>query len=48
MNGVEPFAYLKVTLTAIAAGHPQSCLDNLLSCWSGRLPTASRCARMSS
>ncbi|WP_421566014.1 transposase domain-containing protein [Ochrobactrum sp. EDr1-4] len=27
---VEPFAYLKATLTAIAAGCPQSCLDDLL------------------
>lgn len=30
INDVEPFAYLKATLTAIAAGHPQSCLDDLL------------------
>src|SRR5690606_18233190 len=30
INGVEPFAYLKATLTAIANGHPQSRLDNLL------------------
>ncbi|WP_421566294.1 transposase domain-containing protein [Ochrobactrum sp. EDr1-4] len=33
INDVEPFAYLKATLTAIAAGHPQSCLDDLLP-WS--------------
>jgi len=31
INGVEPFAYLKATLTAIANGHPQSRLDELLS-----------------
>ncbi|MEY8839967.1 transposase domain-containing protein, partial [Cribrihabitans sp. XS_ASV171] len=28
--GVEPFAYLKSTLEAIAAGHPQSRIDDLL------------------
>jgi hypothetical protein len=28
INGVEPFAYLKATLTAIANGHPQSRLDD--------------------
>jgi len=27
---IEPFAYLKATLTAIADGYPQSCLDDLL------------------
>ena len=30
INGVEPFAYLKSTLEAIAAGHPQGRLDELL------------------
>lgn len=30
INGVEPFAYLKATLTAIANGHPQSHIDDLL------------------
>ena len=30
INGVEPFAYLKATLTAIANSHPQSRLDDLL------------------
>jgi transposase len=30
INGVEPFAYLKATLEAIAAGHPASQLDELL------------------
>jgi transposase len=30
INGVEPFAYLKATLEAIAAGHPASRLDELL------------------
>jgi len=30
INGVEPFAYLKSTLEAIATGHPQSRLDDLL------------------
>ncbi|NVK16511.1 MAG: IS66 family transposase [Rhodobacteraceae bacterium] len=30
INGAEPFAYLKATLEAIAAGHPASRLDELL------------------
>lgn len=30
MNGVEPFAYLASTLTALAKGHPQSRIDDLL------------------
>jgi transposase len=30
INGIEPFAYLKATLTAIAHGQPQSRLDDLL------------------
>ena len=30
MNGVEPYAYLKATLEAIAAGHPASRIDELL------------------
>ena len=30
MNGVEPCAYLKATLEAIAAGHPASRIDELL------------------
>lgn len=30
INGVEPFAYLKATLEAIANGHPQSAIDDLL------------------
>lgn len=30
INGVEPFAYLKATLHAIAAGHPQGQIDDLL------------------
>jgi transposase len=30
INGIEPFAYLKATLTAIANGHPQSDIDDLL------------------
>ncbi len=33
INGVEPFAYLKATLTAIAKGHLQSRIDDLLP-WS--------------
>jgi transposase len=30
INGVEPFAYLKATLEAIAAGHPQKRINDLL------------------
>jgi transposase len=30
INGVEPFAYLKATLEAIATGHPQNRIDDLL------------------
>ena len=30
MNGIEPFAYLKATLEAIAGGHPASQIDGLL------------------
>ncbi|MEO0823972.1 MAG: transposase [Pseudomonadota bacterium] len=30
MNGVEPFAYLKATLQALANGHPASEIDDLL------------------
>ena len=30
INGIDPFAYLKATLTAIANGHAQSRLDDLL------------------
>ena len=30
LNGIEPYAYLKATLKAIAAGHPASRIDELL------------------
>jgi len=30
MNGVNPHAYLKATLEAIAAGHPASDIDALM------------------
>ncbi|ABL71382.1 IS66 C-terminal element [Paracoccus denitrificans] len=30
VNGVEPFAYLKTTLEAVAASHPQARIDDLL------------------
>ncbi|MFN3143745.1 MAG: transposase domain-containing protein [Paracoccaceae bacterium] len=30
INGVEPFAYMKSTVEAIAAGHPQSRIDDPL------------------
>ena len=30
INDIKPFAYLNATLTAIAKGHPQSRLDDLI------------------
>ena len=30
LNGVNPFAYLKSTLEALAGGHPQTKLDDLM------------------
>ncbi len=30
LNGVEPYAWMKATLEAIADGHPQSCIDELM------------------
>ena len=30
LNGVEPYAYLKATLEAIAAGHPAARIDELM------------------
>ncbi|MCA0957263.1 transposase domain-containing protein [Mameliella alba] len=31
VNGVEPFAYLKATPEAVAAGHPASRVDELVT-----------------
>ena len=39
MNGVEPYAYLKATLEAIAAGHPASKIDELLPWYHSPAPT---------
>ena len=39
MNGVDPHAYLKAALEAIAAGHPASKIDELLP-WA-HTPTSS-------
>jgi len=41
LNGVEPYAYMKALLEAIAAGHPQSRIDELLP-WNfkGKIQTA--------
>ncbi|MGV0817509.1 IS66 family transposase [Martelella sp. AMO21009] len=36
INGIEPFTYLKATLEAIANGHPQSRIDDLLP-WNFKL-----------
>jgi len=30
MNDIEPFAYLKATLEAIASGHPADLIDELM------------------
>ena len=30
MNAADPFAWLKATLEAIAAGHPNDCIDDLM------------------
>lgn len=38
LNGVDPYAYLRATLEALAAGHPQSRLDELLP-WSFTSPS---------
>lgn len=40
LNGVEPYAYMKALLEAIAAGHPQSRIDELLP-WPNTLSPAS-------
>ncbi len=39
MNGVEPYAWLKDTLEKIAAGHPNSRIDELLP-WSFKPPSS--------
>jgi len=39
MNGVEPFAYIKATLEAIAAGHPVSQIDDLMP-WAFKTPSS--------
>jgi transposase len=39
LNGVDPYTYLRETLTAIAAGHPASRIDDLMP-WA--FSTASR------
>ena len=38
INNIEPFAYLKATLQAIAQGHPKDRLDELLP-WNFELPS---------
>ena len=39
LNGVEPYAWLKATLKAIAAGHPNSRIDELLP-WNSKPPSS--------
>ena len=39
MNGVEPYAWIKDTLEKIAAGHPNSRIDELLP-WSFKPPSS--------
>ncbi|MDI2078481.1 transposase domain-containing protein, partial [Bradyrhizobium sp. Mp27] len=39
INSVEPYVWMKATLKAIATGHPQSRIDELLpSPWVGQNP----------
>ncbi len=39
LNRVEPYAWLKATLEAIAAGHPNSRIDDLLP-WNFKTPSS--------
>uniref|UniRef100_UPI003898FC07 transposase domain-containing protein n=1 Tax=Paracoccus beibuensis TaxID=547602 RepID=UPI003898FC07 len=43
INSVEPSAYLKATLEAVAAGHPQAEIDKLLP-WNFKHQAERRCA----
>lgn len=45
LNDVEPYAYLKATLEAIAAGHPAARIDELMP-WN--YPFNSRSERLAS
>jgi transposase len=36
VNGVEPYAYLKAALEAIAAGHPAARIDELMPWYFGK------------
>ncbi|WP_418001075.1 transposase domain-containing protein [Mesorhizobium erdmanii] len=47
MNDIDPQVWLADVLARLPA-YPAPRIDDLLPCWGGRLPTASRCARMSS
>lgn len=38
MNGVDPYAYLKATLEALAEGHPKNRIDELLP-WNYKAPS---------
>jgi transposase len=38
LNGVDPYAWMKATLEAIASGHPQSRIDQLMP-WAFKSPT---------
>jgi len=38
MNGVDPYAYLKATLEALAEGHPKNRIDELLP-WNDKAPS---------
>ena len=39
LNGVEPYAWLKATLEAIAAGRPNSRIDDLMP-WNFKPPSS--------
>jgi transposase len=43
LNGIEPFAYMKATLEALAAGHRNAEIDMLLP-WNFREPHAATAA----
>jgi len=47
MLGHNPYAYIADVLARITARADTDSIDDLLPCWGGRLPTASRCARVS-
>jgi hypothetical protein len=39
LNAVDPYAYLREILAAIAGGHPASCIDDLMP-WAFQKPSS--------